>query len=219
MANPVNNTKSASGPAVPVQRKGAGSDTRYSVRLPDGQAAQQLFEKARLNLLNVNSWRALAGSGAVFRIVNESGEEVNGLVQQGHYLRISIPAIPGNKAGQGSEWVQVEKIEEGKIKYHEFIAIRVRPASPPFAPGAETAHFFSSESTSSFCVVRNNNRITASVSGRNELPNTQTRNWLTGLRNLIVAAGAMLGLNKPQWKSLVKGIIRNRKPSQEKKAS
>lgn len=200
----------SSTPVIPAQKKGARSDTHYSVRVSREQAAKQLFENARLNLLNVNSWHTLAGSGAVFQLVNEKGEEVSGLVEKGHYFRITIPGVPGAQPGNGNEWVRVEKVEEGKLRCHEFTAIRVRPASPPFIIGTETAHFFSSDATSSFCVARNNNRITASVMGRNEKPNTSARNWLTRLRNIIIALAAMAGFNKSQWKNLVKGVLRKK---------
>lgn len=195
-------------PVIPRQKKGARSDTHYSVRAATEQLARELFQKARLNLLNVNSWHSLAGSGAVFQLVDEKGEEVNELVNKGNYIRIHIPAVPGSKQGRGNEWVKVEKIEEGHLNHHEFTAIRVRPAVPPFADKAEVAHFFSDEATSSFCAVRNSSKVTVSVLGRNETPNTRTHNQLTWIRNLIVSLGAILGFNKPQWKSLARGIIR-----------
>jgi hypothetical protein len=195
---------------VPAQKKGAKSDTHYSVRTSNAKVAMQLFQNARLNLLNVNGWHSLTGSGAVFQLVNEQGELLNGLAEKGNYIRIHIKALPGTKEGEGFEWVKVEMIEEGKLKYHEYTAIRVRPTVPPFADKAETAHFFSNEATSSFCVIRNENRVTASVLGRNEEPNTEPHNVLSLVRNVAVAIGAMLGMNKPQWKGLTKGIIRKK---------
>lgn len=197
-------------PVIPPQKKGVKSDTHYSVRVSNEQAARHLFQNARLNLLNVNGWHTLAGTGVVFQLADENGAEVNGLVQTGYYFRISIPGVPGTKAGEGDEWVKVEKIEEGTLEHHEFTAIRVRPAVPPFAGHAETAHFFSGEATSSFCVERKGSRVMASVLGRNEKPNTKTRYWFAWLRNVIVALAAMIGFNKPQWKRLVKGMIRKK---------
>jgi hypothetical protein len=192
---------------VPKQKTGAKSDTQYSVRTKNEQAAKQLYQNARLNLLNVNSWHTLTGSDVVFQLVNENGEEIHGLVEKGNYFRIHIPALPANKNGNGDEWVFVEKVEEGKMKYHEFISIRVRPVKAPVSQSTATAHFFSSKATSTFSVIRNSSRVTVSVSGRNEEPNTDTHDLMTSIRNVIVALGAMIGLNKPQWKSLAKGII------------
>jgi hypothetical protein len=195
---------------VPVQKKGARSDTRYAVRVSKEQTARQLFQNARLNLLNVNSWHTLTGDGVVFQLVNEKGEEIYSLAETGNYFRINIPIVPGSRAGKGDEWVYVEKIEEGKLKYHEFIAMRVRPSAPPFEHSGETAHFFSADATSTFSVIRNANRVMVAVSGRNEKPNTDTHDLFSWVRNLFVAFGAMLGLNKPLWKSLAKGIIKKK---------
>jgi hypothetical protein len=195
---------------VPKQKTGAKSDTQYSVRAKNEQAAKQLYENARLNLLNVNSWHTLTGDGVVFQLVNEKGEEIHGLVEKGNYFRIHIAAAPANAAGKGDEWVFVEKVEEGKMKYHEFVSVRVRPAAPPFSKSKETAHFFSSKATSTFSVVRNSSKVTVSVSGRNEEPNTDTHDLLASIRNVVVALAAMIGLNKPQWKSLAKGIIKKK---------
>jgi hypothetical protein len=195
---------------IPVQKKGARSDTRYSIRASNENDARNLFQNARLNLLNVNYWNALAGGGARFQLINENGEEILSLVEKGNYIRISLPGIPGTDAGKGDEWVFVEKIEEGEMRFHEYTAITVRPAAPPFAGKSETAHFFSDDATSSFCVTRNNNKITVFVSGRNEVPNTATDSPLTWLRNVIIGLGAMLGFNKPQWKKLVTGIAKKK---------
>jgi hypothetical protein len=195
---------------VPAQKKGARSDTRYAVHASNEQAAHQLFQNARLNLLNVNSWHTLTGDGVVFQLINEKGEEIHSLVETGNYFRITIPVIPGSGDGRGAEWVYVEKVEEGKLKYHEFTAVRVRPSAPPFEHMNETAHFFSNEATSTFSVVRNGSRVMVSVSGRNEKPNTDTHNLFSWVRNLAVALGAILGLNKPLWKSLARGIIKKK---------
>lgn len=195
---------------VPVQKKGARSNTNYAIRTSSEKEARDLFQNARLNLLNVNGWHSLAGSGASFQLVNKNGEEIFTLVEKGNYVRIRIPGLPPSDAGNGDEWVLVEKVEEGKMKYHEYAIVRVRPAVPPFAEKKETAHFFSKESTSSFSVIRNNNKITVSVMGRNETPNTDTANPLTWVRNVMIAIGAMIGLNKPQWKKLAKGIARKK---------
>lgn len=195
---------------IPRQKTGAKSDTQYSVSAKNEQAAKQLYENARLNLLNVNSWHTLTGNGIVFQLVNDKGEEIHGLVEKGNYFRIHIPAAPANTSGKGDEWVSVEKVEEGKMKYHEYTSVRVRPAAPPFNKSKETAHFFSSKATSTFSVTRNLSKVTVSVSGRNEKPNTDTHDFLASIRNVIVALAAMIGLNKPEWKSLAKGIIKKK---------
>jgi hypothetical protein len=196
---------------IPEQRKGAKSATRYTIRSAAVSSAKALFQKAKRNLLNVNNWHQLAGEGsAVFHVVDSRGEETNDLVKEGNYLRITIPVIPDSTDGGGDDWVKVERINEYENRDYEYVGIRVRPAMPPFHNEREVAHFFGPEATSTFSIERYQNAVTASVNGRNEKPNIGTRSSLGKIRNFFVALGAMIGFNKPQWKSLVKGLIRKR---------
>ncbi|SRR5258706_6597221 len=199
---------------VPPQHKGAGSVTRYSIKLPTVTSARSVFQNARKNLLCVNEWHSIAGPhSATFEIFNPQGEKVIDKVKKGNYLRITIPAVPGSPTGNGADWVRVEKINEQHDKNYESVAISVRPAASPVNNEnneGEVAHFFAPDATSTFIIERNNLEVVASVNGRNETPNTGTRKFRAGVRNLLVAVGAMIGLNKPQWKSIVKGLIKKR---------
>lgn len=193
---------------IPFQYTGGRSHTTYSVRKPDVQSAGKLFEKARADLLNINQWHIVAGTNTVFQLVSTTGEELQRPVNKGDFVRISLPVIPGPAAGQGYEWVQVEQVEEQRKGQLAYTIIKVRPCSPPFIPAPEVAHFFTNDATSSFCVLRKGRTVTAAVYGRNEVPNVKTPRFMDKLRNFFVAIGAMLGFNKPQWKSLVRGLLR-----------
>lgn len=187
---------------VPKHRKGSKSVSYYSAKAPDVIAAKKLFEKAKLNLLNVNAWHELAGSvSADFQLINEKGKKIYTPVQKGNYFRINIPPAPGY------DWVRVEAIEEEHQPDYDRTAIRVRPAVPPYGNYENVVHFFTPDATSSFLVERKARKVTASIYGRNEIPNTKTSSLLKKVRNLIVAMAAIIGFNKPQWKGLVKGII------------
>jgi len=194
---------------VPKQHKGAKSDTRYSIKLPSISSAKSLFQNARMNLLNVNAWHVIAGPGsAIFELFSTNGKKINGTVKKGNYLRITIPAIPGSPAGKGSDWVRVEKINEQEKPNYQLMAISVRPAPAPITDEPEVAHFFSPDSTSTFSIERSNNLVIASVNGRNETPNTESKSLWARIRNFMVALGAMIGMNKSQWKKLAKGLIK-----------
>ncbi|MFI5129819.1 MAG: hypothetical protein ACHQFX_07515 [Chitinophagales bacterium] len=196
---------------VPKQHKGAKSVTRYSIKLPSISSAKSLFQNARMNLLNVNAWHVIAGPGsAIFEVFSTNGQKINGTVKKGNYLRITIPIIPGSPAGRGADWVRVEKINEEEKQNYQITAMSVRPAPAPITDETEVAHFFSPDSTSTFSIERNNKIVIASVNGRNETPNTKTKSFWAGIRNLLVALGAMIGLNKSQWKKLAKGLIKKR---------
>lgn len=196
---------------VPPQRKGGKSSTKYTVRTKDLASARRIFEIARKNLLNVNGWHSLAGTiSASFQLTNEKGESISGPVTKGNYFRIGMPAVPGNPDGKGYDWVRVEEVEHQQKEEFEWTAIRVRPAESPIpdTPPA-TAHFFTNDASSSFCVQRKFNRVTASVFGRNEKPNVNAPNLFSRIRNFIIGIAAILGMSKTQWSSLVQGIIKD----------
>jgi hypothetical protein len=70
------------------------------------------------------------------------------------------------------------------------------------------AHFFDEQSSSSFVVKREGKKITGGIYGRNEKPNTDTEKLVDKIRNIAVAGGAISGLSKLQWKSLVNGLVK-----------
>lgn len=192
---------------VPPNENGASSDTSHEVTLTDVAAAEVFFQTVRQRLLDVNRWHELAGKGsAEFQLVDAGGKPAHRAVRVGDFFKIDIPG-PGTVAGEGYDWVRVEAIDQTKSDDGEMMAIRVRPANDPNRGAADIAHFFSDEATSTFSVIRLNKTIKAVVQGRNEKPNTQTGNVVDKVRNTVIAAGAMMGLNKPQWRSLVKGLL------------
>ncbi|MEI9806971.1 MAG: hypothetical protein WDO16_03295 [Bacteroidota bacterium] len=130
-------------------------------------------------------------------MVNSEGKEINEFVKEGNYLRITIPNIPGSAAGEGADWVKVERINEYEKPDYQYVAIRVRPAVPPIYNKQEVAHFFTPAATSTFSIERNENEVIAAVNGRNEKPNTRTQNIINRVRNFCIALGAMIGFNKP----------------------
>ncbi|MBC7948930.1 MAG: hypothetical protein H7Y42_13660 [Chitinophagaceae bacterium] len=193
---------------IPAQRKGAHHTTAHAVRVASEQDARKAFDNARQRLIDVNRWHDVAGEGsAKFQVVDEEGKELEATVKEGNYLRITIQNIPATAVGDGDDWVKVEKIREENNSNYQMIAVRVRPAVPPFASDREIAHFFSPEATSTFCIERTKTKLRAAVYGRNEKPNTNASTLWAKIRNLGVAIGAMVGLNKSQWKSLVKGLV------------
>lgn len=193
---------------IPPQHTGAQSDTSYTLTARTDADAKQLFEKASNNLLNVNKWQQLAGSvSASFELIDEQGKKVYRAAEKGDYFRINIPA-PGNESGHGYDWVQVEKIDKQlAVPGNQYIIMQVRPAQHPTEQQPDSSHFFTSDATSSFCVEKRGKSVTAAVHGRNEKPNTHTGGLLNRFRNFIIGFLAMLGMNKPQWKALVKGIL------------
>lgn len=192
---------------VPENESGKSSDTSYEVILNDEQEAISLFQKAKERLLNINQWKEVSGTGSAgFQLFDEHGNKADRYVQLGDCFQINIPA-PGNSTGKGYDWVQVEAIEHTINDTKEVIAIRVRPTSNPMDNSEDVAHFFSGEASSTFSVIRIDKTVIATVQGRNEKPNVETESIGDNIRNAIIATGAILGLNKPQWKGLVRGLL------------
>lgn len=188
---------------VPPQFTGAETKTEFSITADSEQDAIKLFKRAKDNLTDVNNWDKICGTGsAVFKLIDLNGNPVNRHVKVDDYFKIDIPG-PGPAAGDGYDWVQVEKIEESENE----LTIQVRPASSPQTEKDVVAHFFAETATSSFIVKRDNNTVTAFVIGRNEKPNTNDPDLKDTVRNAVIATGAIAGLSSPQWKSLVKGVI------------
>lgn len=192
---------------VPDNHSGASSDNEISVQKQDVGSAQKLFQLGKARLLNVNQWHQLSGMAtAVFQLTDEQGKEVNRPAKLGDHFKIDIPG-PGTITGKGNDWVQIEAIEDNAEADCEIIAIRVRPVSNPQNSKEDVAHFFSEEASSTFSITRNGNIVTAAVQGRNEKPNLKAENLLDKVRNAVVGTSAIAGMNKPQWKSLVKGLL------------
>lgn len=172
--------------------------------------AKAYFQQVKQRFLDVNNWHEIAGKlTADFQLIDDAGKEVNRQVQVRDYFKIDIPG-PGNKAGEGFDWVQVERIEEkdDEAADCESIIITVRPAPNPSTPAEDIAHFFSDDATSNFTLMRQGNTVTGGVHGRNEIPNTaSTSNLVDKARNAIIGTTAVAGLSNAQWSSLVNGWL------------
>ena len=189
---------------VPEHNGGIKTNTESSIELPDESQAKKFFGEAKQRLLNINNWHQYAGNAsAEFQLTDNKGNTINRAPRKGDHFKIDIPG-PGPVTGEGFDWVQVEAIEQDENS----ISIRVRPATNPTNERNDVAHFFSEDATSSFIIKREGKKITAGVYGRNEKPNTDTETLKDKLRNTTIAAGAITGFSKLQWKSLVNGLVK-----------
>jgi hypothetical protein len=194
---------------VPEQKEGGKTDAEYSKEAVGTTAAHDLFLQSRERLLNINEWDKIAGAlSAVFKLTDSNGREITGKAKVGDFIKIDIPG-PGTKAGKGFDWVRIEVIEENHndSSQMESLLVRVRPCDNPTNNKEDVAHFFTNKASSSFTLQRDGITVTAGVHGRNEVPNTKTESLYDKTRNSTIAVAAIVGLNAPQWKSLVKGIM------------
>lgn len=194
---------------IPEQETGTAKNILHSINIQSNEEAKSLYIKAKTRLYDINNWDKFAGTAsAKFTLTDENGNTLTKIPEKNNLFKISIPA-PGNKVGEGYDWVRIEVIEEHNDpeNNYEFVVITVRPCESPLNNSTKVAHFFSDEATSSFVVQRKDKEVTACVLGRNEKPNTETEKIGNVIRNALVAVGAISGVANIQWNSLVKGLL------------
>jgi hypothetical protein len=194
---------------IPTNVKGKPTDLEFSVTLASIDEARHCYMRAVKRMQNPEIWHELAGwASASFKLMGSEGEGVARLAEEGDYIRIDVPG-PGSKEGGGFDWVKVEKVEEyiDSSEQREWTGMKVCPCGNPTCMSAGTAHFFTSEASSTYIIERNGDTVTAFYHGRNEVPNTSTGKWTDNVRNTFVAAGAVVGLSEAQWSSLCKGFL------------
>ena len=194
---------------IPLQQTGRQTDFTYDKSFPDRKHAHARFLKTAERLLDVSNWHEYAGPGSSkFTMTNNLGDDVTGFANEGFCFNIDLPA-PGSDAGDGLEWVMIEKIEAAgdEKSEEEYVAMTVRPIPDPRKDEPEIAHFYKDVSTSTFIVVRKDKTVIAGAHGRNETPNNKDVDLYDKIRNTVIALTSRIGLSGPQWKALVKGLV------------
>ncbi|RFS19386.1 hypothetical protein DVR12_24475 [Chitinophaga silvatica] len=196
-------------PFIPAQYIGESTTTTEKSELIHEAAATAFFKKAIDKLLAVNNWAKLSGGGlsADFHLTDLAGRPVDGVADTGLFIKIDIPG-PGTAAGKGFDWVKIEQKEHVILNQHqEIFFMRARPSEHPIQKSAGIAHFLKKEASSSFVLTRDGATITATVYGRNEVPNIATPNLTDKIRNAVVGSSGAIGISKIQWKALVTGLL------------
>src|SRR5690606_651289 len=207
LLNPyVHKIKTIMAEQIPEQIEGKAFDYFKSVDFSTATEANQLFEKAKIRLLDVNHWDDTTGTpSATFKIKDEHGLELDRLVQQGDYIQIDIPG-PGLPSSEGYDWVRVESIHEESTPNTRKISITLTPSHDPTRENTDTAHFFKRLATSSILIEQKNKHIFLHYAGRNEVINTDDSSLMDNFRNFMVGLGAKMGASFPQWKALIEGL-------------
>ncbi|MCE3258768.1 MAG: hypothetical protein K0S12_409 [Bacteroidetes bacterium] len=203
---------------IPPQFLGAKTGATAKTDSDSRHEAILVFRSAQKKLLDINNWYYYAGeTGAKFTHTDAYGNKINNSKPEiGDLIRVELPA-PGNKAGDGYDWVRIEAFESASdvLKDEEIFGFRVRPIKNPLDQQNEVAHFYTSTATSTFLLIRSSNKVIAMERARNEKPNTKVFSFFNKIRNYVIALAAMAGLSNPQWKLLMKGLINMRIPVKE----
>lgn len=155
--------------------------------------AVKVFSALREKLFDINEWNvhSLASS---FKLFDENGQPCeNRKLAVGAFLQISL------KGTMKYDWVRIVDIRDAA---EEFI-VTVQPTFDPTGEADErnrTSHFFTSESTNNFCVVRRGSSVWLYVVGLREKMNvSDTEGVLEAARNAAVNLGSYLGFQHGEW--------------------
>ena len=175
---------------IPKQKEGLATDTVSKVEFDSLEEARKHFEIVKQRFLDVNNWREYMQLPiSSFTVVDENGNEVNRPMEENDHFKIELP-VPMNKAGEGYDWVQVQKIETLKKHDYQSVTIVVKPVPNPQTSAEDDAHFFSEDASSTFIVKQEGKTVAAEVHGRNMKANTHTENLGDKLRNAAYSANA-----------------------------
>lgn len=194
---------------IPVQKMGHQTDIIEHICLQDERDAEELYNVAKLRLLNMWNWSNIAdGPSSEFELTDKYGDPVNRPAQRGDKLKINLP---GSKflAGNHSDWVVVMSIIEEFDPFENtaLTAIKVRPTTDPKSNKKEIAHFFDPHASITFLVRRIGHVVSAEIHGRNEVTNAKAESLLEVARHYLLAIRAKLGLSKSEWAHLSKGFL------------
>jgi len=196
---------------IPMQQKGAKTDTKSEVSFESPDLARTHFQTVKKRFLDINSWELFAGEEkAEFALRDSKGTLLLREPLVGDYITIKVPGLH-NTGPDGYDWVQIEEIDNETSDMKDCAYIRVRPVANPTVPEDSTAHFFGPEATSNFLIWREDKTVGAEVHGRNEIPNTEDVSLLEKIRNGLVAIGGMFIASEFQWSSFTDGLLKYEK--------
>jgi len=194
---------------LPAQERGKSRVTSAQVGVSKEADARYIFERATNRLFDVNEWTDHCGAlTAGFQLTDDAGKSLMGRAAVGDYIRVDIPG-PSTSEGRGYDWVRIEKIEQPAVIAPGAISLmQVRPcANPQVKDATATAHFLQEYATSTFIIEWGDKKVSATVYGRNEVPNTEHPGVADKVRNAVVGTLGVIGLSKIQWKALVQGLL------------
>lgn len=164
------------------------------------QAAEDFFAHLKEKLFNIEAWNSGSGLSS-YALYDENGAEIKDKpLAEKDFIRISLK-------GTGKyDWVRVTRI-------HQTPSEIILTVKPTFDPTAEekysTSHFFTSEATNNFCLLKDGQTVMFYVIGLNEKTNTQeTDSLLEKARNFAAAnLGSYLGVQSAEWTKFAESFL------------
>ncbi|MFP5080163.1 hypothetical protein [Pedobacter sp. JCM 36344] len=201
-------SNSLGGAHIPEQKVGSEINASSTATSATTKEAISHYDVVKKRLLDVNNWFEFANLPvSSFKLFDHSCRVAERSAIEGDYIRIDIPG-PGTKTVQGYYWVVVEAILEESSNYASVLTMRVRPSAHPLSDDQHTAHFLTDLASSTFQIKRSEAIVIAEQHGRNEIPNRDTPHTFDNLGNTVVGWSSKIGFSYPQWKGLVKGLVK-----------
>jgi hypothetical protein len=193
---------------VPEQTIGSEINATATATFATIQESLDHYNLVKDRLFDVNKWYEYAKLPlSSFKLFDHKCRVADRPAVEGDFIRIDIPG-PGTKTGKGYDWVVIEAILEEHHTEAAVVSMRVRPSAHPLSDDPHTAHFLTEVASSTFQVKRTGLEVIAEQHGRNEVPNRDTAHTLDNIRNTVVGWSSKIGFAYPQWKGLVKGIVK-----------
>jgi len=181
------------------QRAAASLRVQSSIIALSLEHASELFSKAANRLLNISEWHTLPCSLLrALKLTDDSGlEVVDRQVREKDYFVV-------NPESREREWVKVEKVylQRDPSGSREVVTLRARPSAQPFSNDGELAR-----PSNTFKVTRDGLNVTVSVYGQNEEHELRRSSNDTEHARPDPTVGAIPGIARVQWRSLVNGIL------------
>lgn len=196
---------------APSQKVGAKNDSFAWKDFESPEDARQFFQKIIQRLSDITNWGEYAGlDQEAFQLTDAAGTPKPSPPELQDKIRIRLPGFK-NSAGEGYDWVEIVKTENGTLADTEFFLLQLTACDCPYTPGDKTAHFYAENATNTYVAALKGNTVQISVHSRNERPNTDTPNLLDKARNLMMAGSAMVAVSKIQWDTFTENLIKDDK--------
>jgi hypothetical protein len=176
------------------QRAANGLHVESSIVALNHAHAHALFSRATQRLLNIKKWHTLPCSLLTeLKLTDNNGFQVDRQVRENDYFIVKNNNIDG-------EWVKVERVffQCDPSGPREVLTMRVRPGYSPLMRCDETIR-----PSNTFKVMRQGLNVTATVYGKNDSSAAYDQNS----ERPDSTVGAIPGVARVQWRSLVNGIL------------
>lgn len=191
---------------IPIQKKG---NSRDSISFCENQDIHLLYDKVKNRLLDINNWYKYTSiTNLNFQIFSEDKNPIERFLLKDDLIRIeflkdnSLPIFDIVM----NDWVIVEKINEFENESYKCFILQLAPYQSNSCK--EMKHFYNSEASNTFILLKENDKVTLSIHGRNEYPNFRSKSKLSIFRNIMMANLGIIGVDRFLWDKFAENLLK-----------